>query len=263
MCLVVFAHDSGDHVLAVAANRDENYERQSLPLHAWPDAPGMWGGRDALAGGTWLGVSARGRLSAVTNVRRVGASRGRISRGALCREFLTSDEAALSYSIAVLGHRADYAAFNLLVFDGRSLCYVNQAMVAPVVVPRGIHAVSNAALNDPWPKVERARRALGEALDVARADLVDAMFALLANRDGVDDDLLPDTGYGVGVERDLASIFVATEGFGTRCSTVVLWHRDGLVTFEERSFGPGGTPGAVVRKELTVSAEGTRRSGCS
>jgi uncharacterized protein with NRDE domain len=212
----------------------------------------VFGGRDAVAGGTWLGVSTRGRLAAVTNVRRAGASRGRLSRGALCREFLIGTDAALPYSIAVLRARSEYSPFNLLVHDGQCLSYVNYANEVPTNVARGVHAISNAALDDPWPKVERSKRALCDALDGPRPDLVEAMFALLGNREGVVDSLLPDTGYGIEIERALAPVFIASQLHGTRSSTVVLWHRDGRVTFEERSFGPGGAPTGIVRKEFRV-----------
>jgi uncharacterized protein with NRDE domain len=254
MCLIAFANDLDDHVLAIAANRDEDHRRATLPADFWTDDPTVFGGRDVVAGGTWLGVSTRGRVAAVTNVRSSRAGRGRASRGTLCREFLAGNDAAKPYSDAVLRNRAEYGVFNLLVHDGRSLGYVNHAVDAPVLVAPGVHAVSNAALNDPWPKVERAKRALRDALDAPRVDLVEAMFVFLASREGADDRLLPDTGYGVDVERELASVFIASQVFGTRSSTVVLWRRDGHITFEERSFGPGGALTGVVRQQLRVSS---------
>ena len=56
MCPIVFAwRPSHDIPLVLAANRDEFYDRPSLPLAAWEDAPGIYGGRDLQAGGTWLG----------------------------------------------------------------------------------------------------------------------------------------------------------------------------------------------------------------
>jgi uncharacterized protein with NRDE domain len=252
MCLIVFANDVGDYVLALAANRDEDYRRETLPAHYWKDALSVFGGRDAVAGGTWLGLSTRGRLAAVTNVRRAGASRGRLSRGDLCRDFLVGNDAALPYSTAVLSDRAEYGGFNLLVHDGERLICVNYADDAPALVASGVHGISNARLDDPWPKVERSKRALRDALDGPRADRVEAMFNLLASRERADDRLLPDTGYGIEVERELAPAFIASELYGTRSSTVVLWQRDGRVTFEERSFGPGGVPLGLVRQEIAL-----------
>jgi uncharacterized protein with NRDE domain len=255
MCLIVFASDLGPYVMAIAANRDEDHRRPALPAQFWADAPRVYGGRDVVAGGTWLGISTRGRLAAVTNVRSSRASRGRVSRGALCRDFLIGDDAAEPYSSAVLRERAEYGAFNLLVHDGRSLFYLNHTIAAPVAVASGIHGMSNGALNEPWPKVERSKSALREALDGAMIDLVEAMFAFLASRERVDDGFLPDTGYGADVERELSPAFIVSQSYGTRASTVVLWHRDGRVTFEERSFGPGGVPAGAVRAEFTILAQ--------
>jgi len=39
------------------------------PAQEWPDIPGIYGGRDLLEGGSWMALSASGRLAAVTNVR--------------------------------------------------------------------------------------------------------------------------------------------------------------------------------------------------
>jgi uncharacterized protein with NRDE domain len=259
VCLIALANDVADDVLVLAANRDEDHGRKALAAHFWPDTPGVYGGRDLAAGGTWLAISTRGRLAAVTNVRSAGGPRGPISRGQLCREFLAGDEAALPYSTAILRNRAAFGAFNLLVHDGQSLYYVDHAADAPVAVARGVHGISNAALNDPWPKVERGKRALADALAGPRSRLVEALFAMLASREGADEALLPATGYELEVERELAPIFIASQGYGTRCSTVVLWRRDGHVTFEERSFGPGGVPSGVVRNDFSPESSTSRR----
>ena len=64
MCLIVFAwQPESPTVLRLAANRDEFYSRPSAALSEWPDAPGVFAGRDLQAGGTWLGVTAQGRFA--------------------------------------------------------------------------------------------------------------------------------------------------------------------------------------------------------
>jgi len=70
MCLIVFAwRPEHPQPLVLAANRDEFYDRACLPLAEWPEVPGLYAGRDLLAGGTWLGVTASGRFAALTNYR--------------------------------------------------------------------------------------------------------------------------------------------------------------------------------------------------
>jgi len=252
MCLIAFASDVGAKVLVLAANRDEYHARGTDPAHTWSDAPRVFGGRDREAGGTWLALSRAGRLAAVTNVRGGLPERRGRSRGALCRDFVVGDEDAVTYGARVIGDREEYADFNLLLHDGRSLRYVSRALDAPVAIAPGIHGLSNAALDVPWPKVERATTALRTALEGPADALVGALFAMLADRRGAADAELPGTGLPLEVERDLAPIFIASGVHGTRCSTVIVWDREGHVSFEERSFGPEGRATGTVRAELLI-----------
>jgi uncharacterized protein with NRDE domain len=70
----------------------------------------------------------------------------------------------------------------------------------------------------------------------------EALFTLLADASQAADERLPDTGIGRQRERELSARFIRTDGYGTRCSTVLLIDREGKITFIERSFaGPFGT----------------------
>src|SRR4051794_14078766 len=105
MCLIALAINvSRDFPLIIAANRDEFYERPSLRAHHWTDAPGVMGGRDVTAGGSWLAISCAGRFAAVTNLR--GAASKARSRGDLVKDFVLSG--------APVSSPALYAGFNLI-----------------------------------------------------------------------------------------------------------------------------------------------------
>ena len=68
MCLIYVAwRCHSRYHLVVAANRDEYHARPAAPAHWWDDTPGLLGGRDLTAGGTWLGVDSTGRFAALTN----------------------------------------------------------------------------------------------------------------------------------------------------------------------------------------------------
>ncbi|MBR8744000.1 NRDE family protein [Nocardiopsis sp. MG754419] len=70
MCTVIVAFDpDATTPLVVAALRDEMRSRPwDGPGHHWPDHPGVIGGRDRLAGGTWLAVDPTGpRTAALLN----------------------------------------------------------------------------------------------------------------------------------------------------------------------------------------------------
>src|SRR5262245_10949090 len=95
MCLLVLMYRVvEDAPLVVGANREEFYARGGEPPQRLPGPIPAAGGTDPTAGGTWLGVNARGVLVAVTN-RRKSALRGEPrSRGLLVRDLLSCASAA-------------------------------------------------------------------------------------------------------------------------------------------------------------------------
>ncbi|WP_308170111.1 NRDE family protein [Acrocarpospora catenulata] len=77
--------DAAAPVLLVGV-RDEFVSRPWMsPAAYWPDHPGLYGGRDLLAGGTWLALDPAGRrVAALLNGRGKPAEEtGRLSRGGL------------------------------------------------------------------------------------------------------------------------------------------------------------------------------------
>ncbi|MCG2577683.1 NRDE family protein [Dechloromonas sp. XY25] len=237
MCLIVVGwRVHPDYPLVVAANRDEFYARPSTAIGRWADAPHVIGGLDLEAGGTWLGITDSGRFAAVTNVRESGAAKGALSRGALTRNFLTSRLSAGEYA-AQLDY-AQYSGFNLLLADGAALTYCTNRDGTPRSLAPGVYGLSNHLLDSPWPKLLAARLRFSAALP--RLPDTRAFFDLLADREIVPDAELPSTGVSLEWERLLSAIFVKSESYGTRASTVAWLRRDGEVTMHEKSFGPGG-----------------------
>jgi uncharacterized protein with NRDE domain len=129
---------------------------------------------------------------------------------------------------------------------------------APQALGPGLYGLSNAALNTPWPKVQRLKRALAEAIDAAASStaLEAALFAALADRSVAPDDALPDTSVGLKRERWLAPAFIRTPDgqYGTRCSTLLIAEQGdtGLVVHMiERVFDAGGLAVTQRRARLT------------
>lgn len=239
MCLIVVgwrAHS--DYPLVVAANRDEFYARPTADAARWPDAPQVIGGIDLEAGGTWLGVSETGRFAAVTNVREPGMVPGARSRGALTRDFLLSSESASDYAMRIEGSL--FSGFNLLLCDGQSLFYCSNRDGEPRALAPGIYGLSNHLLDSPWPKLLQARQSFGEALQHLPAE--QAFFDLLADQAIVADENLPKTGVHIDWERLLSAVFVKSENYGTRASTLVWQRSDGMVKLHEQTFGANGQP---------------------
>ncbi|RJG12516.1 hypothetical protein D3879_04300 [Pseudomonas cavernicola] len=238
MCLIVFAWRPGHaRPLVVAANRDEFYARPSLPLGAWADAPGVIAGRDLEAGGTWLGVGPQGRFAALTNIRNPGQAQGGRSRGELVAQFLRGQQTPEAYLAAIAERASEYAGFNLLVGNSHELWHLNSREGAPLRLGSGLYGLSNAGLDTPWPKVQRAKAALAECLDTPQAS---ALLGLLADPQQAPEAALPETGVGLATERLLSSIFIVSPNYGTRASSVLIVQADGRRQLVERSFGPYG-----------------------
>jgi len=87
MCTAIIGYDPGARVpLLLAGVRDELVDRAwRPPARHWPEHPGLVGGRDELAGGTWLALDpAAPRVACVLNgVGRAAPEERRRSRGAL------------------------------------------------------------------------------------------------------------------------------------------------------------------------------------
>ena len=234
MCLVALALDQSRRFpFVVAANRDEFFNRPAARLGWWEPQAGeapILGGRDLHAGGTWLGLTALGRLGLVTNVRNPAATNAQApSRGDIVPRWLKGDLPMhrLWPQLALNG----YNGFNLLALDfAQGDCYwVNNNQSMPLRLEKGIFGVSNAELDTPWPKLVQLKAEVKTALnefDEAEA-LAMSLFEALADARTYPDEDLPQTGVPLEWERMLSSAFIrsADGSYGTRCSTVIITER--------------------------------------
>ncbi|HSV69251.1 MAG TPA: NRDE family protein [Methylibium sp.] len=252
MCLVALAlGQSARFPLVLASNRDEFFDRPTAPLDWWPGpdgAPAVLAGRDLQAGGTWLGLSRGGRLALVTNVRDGRGNDPRApSRGALVPDWLLGEEPFHAHwpRLAMAGHNG----FNLVAADvaAGAWYWAGSRATAPQRLGDGLYGLSNAALDTPWPKVDKLKAALRRALREAgtTAALSARLFDALADPARADDALLPTTGVPLPLERELSAAWIRTADgrYGTRCSTLVITENTphGPITqVIERSHGPQG-----------------------
>ena len=242
MCLIAIAYQAHPAwPLVVAANRDEFHARPALPANWWADAPQVWGGRDQTAGGSWMAVSRERRFAAVTNVRRMQPVDPEApSRGGLIQDFMTSSDSASAYAERLADRAARYAGFNLLLYDGDQLYYAsNHDAYSQAPVPPGVHCVSNASLDTPWPKAQRLRAAMQGWLAAPDPD-GQALFVALADRATAPDEQLPETGVGLEMERFLSPPFICSPRYGTRASTVLTLAASGGLRICERRFDAAG-----------------------
>jgi len=241
MCLIAVALNAHPRYrVVVAANRDEFHARPSQAATWWEDAPDIYGGRDLQQGGTWLACSRDGRWGAVTNVRRmVPPDPQAPSRGNLVAGYLHAAGTAASHVEHLQSTAAHFAGFNLLLGDADSCSYLsNHPHTQHTELQPGVHAVSNASLDTPWPKLLRLREALSGWCAVGNTQ-TEALYTALADETPVPDAALPDTGVGLALERFLATPFIRGPSYGTRASTLLLIGDQGI-HFLERRYGPGG-----------------------
>jgi len=250
MCLILLAVDVvPGRPWLLLGNRDEFHARATAPAAAWTDHADIFGGRDLVAGGSWLALNRNGRFAAVTNVRAPGAPPAPRSRGELVGAFVAGSEPAADYAAAVGARRAQYGPFNLVVGDAAAAWFVSSIDGAPRRLQRGVHAFSNGSLEDEWPKMRRLRA--GFATMQQSGNWQDAaFFELLADSAQPADPDLPDTGVGLALERTLAPVFIRGQTYGTRASTVAYAQSGGRLVLHERRFGPDGVFAGETRLSI-------------
>jgi uncharacterized protein with NRDE domain len=239
MCLIAFAwHVHPRWRLLLAGNRDEFHARPSAPLAHWADSP-ITGGRDLEAGGTWLGATAAGRCCVVTNVRDPRDPQHGASRGLLATDYLNGPDDAVAHARKLIDTASDYRPFNLLTFDTAHGFFIgNRPQPRAQPIDPGVHGLSNADFNTPWPKTRVLMQRLQHWMDAGHEDDFAPLLNALADERQAPDETLPDTGVGLERERWLSSAFIRGEQYGTRASTIVAIDYDGKGRILERRFGP-------------------------
>ncbi len=252
MCVVAFAWNAHPRWrLLLAGNRDEFHARPTAPLAAWDDGSGIVAGRDLEAGGTWLGVDARGRCALVTNVRDVRHPQDGLSRGLLASDYLRGDDGAQARAQALQATAPAYRPFNLLLVDARMCAWTGNLPQARMALPEaGVHVLSNAQLDTPWPKAVALGDALRGWIDAGGDADFAPLFAALADETRWPDARLPDTGIGLERERWLSSAFIRGKDYGTRASTVVALDHAGGGMVVERRWGAMGAPLGETRLQV-------------
>ena len=261
MCLIALALGaSPDWPLLMAGNRDEFFDRPTLPLARWQEGGGtvIVSGRDLQAGGTCMGITPGGRVAVLTNVREPGARPGPRSRGELPLGWLRSEGAAERF-LDSLDPEA-YSGFNLVMGDLREGCWhwasnrqgdpgaLRAGWQHQALAP-GVYGLSNALLDTPWPKTLRLKQALACALEQARGQALDEqlLWQALADSAPAPEHALPRTGVAAEAERHLSSAFVRfPDGrYGTRASTLLVAQpapEGWVMHMQEKTWAPGSAP---------------------
>uniref|UniRef100_A0A8D0XYX9 Transport and golgi organization 2 homolog n=1 Tax=Sus scrofa TaxID=9823 RepID=A0A8D0XYX9_PIG len=230
MCIIFFKFDprpvsKNAYRLILAANRDEFYHRPSKAADFWGSNNEILSGLDmeeGKEGGTWLGISTRGKLAALTNYLQPRLDPDARGRGELVSHFLTTDMDSLSYLKKVSKEGHLYNGFNLIAADLRWVCQAGRGRDLWLLwQPQG---VSNALLDTPWKKLCFGKQLFLEAVGRSQALPKDALVAQLLDMLNNEEAQLPDPAiedqgreYVQPFLSKYAAVCVRCSDYGTRC----------------------------------------------
>lgn len=234
MCIVFVAlgvHPAFPFV--VASNRDEFFARPTKSADFWPDVPTILAGRDELRGGTWLGVTRKGRFAVLTNFRVAEADLrpSSWSRGMLVEELLASPLPLPQYLKELEQKQDHYEGFNLLAGEISTMelfYFSNHSQRTAVALGPGVYALSNGTLTSPWYKTEHGKARFREALERnpsgAFAPLSAALLQVLADRSRPAPNEKWECGPGSPELEHICApvcVYSLPTAYGTRASTVI------------------------------------------
>lgn len=252
MCVAFLAYQQIPHYpLMVTLNRDEFYNRPTLPLQTWEsNGQKIVSGIDQAGGGTWMGMSPQGRIALITNYRDMTNHKtGVASRGDLVRRFLEGAVPVADYIREVRETKDDYNGYNLIFGEIELMYYYSNVQDTLIELKPGIYGISNHVLDTPWPKVVRGKARFTELLQ-SGAPQVEDILELMGDITPAEDGDLPATGLKYELEKTVSSIFIASAkySYGTRSTSVISVDDNGNVSFVEQTHIDHERKAAELRK---------------
>ncbi|XP_040052542.2 transport and Golgi organization protein 2 homolog isoform X1 [Gasterosteus aculeatus] len=260
MCIIFFKFDprpasKNAYRLILAANRDEFYSRPSKAADFWGSNTEILSGLDlecGKEGGSWLGISKRGKLAAITNYMEGGLNPDAQGRGFLVPNYLMEkDLDSYSYLKKVSAESHLYNGFNLLTAEFKAkqdfMCYYgNRGRPEPIhLKPAGIYGLSNSLLDSPWRKVLQGKSHFSSVVSdqsLSCDGLVQELLNVLNNEELNTPDPIQESqgnAYSKPQLQAQSAVFVRSPHYGTRTNTIILIDAEGNVTFTERTMLDG------------------------
>ncbi|MCW8085200.1 NRDE family protein [Sabulicella glaciei] len=220
MCTVILWRGEGRCCLA--ANRDERLDRAWDP--PGPFWPGVTGGRDRSAGGTWMALNRHGIVAAVLNrPGTLGPAAGKRSRGelpVLALQAATAAEASARIAALPAG---EWRPFHMVIADAQEAFFLRglgTGVAEATPLPEGVSMVTAHPPNDRASPRTTRHLPRFQAASPPRLGDWGAWPTLLADSTGAAAEALNVPPLG---------------GFGTVCASLVALERGG----REWLFAPG------------------------
>ncbi len=249
-----------DAPLIVAANRDERLDRPAVPMTVLRERePRILGGRDELAGGTWLAVNEHGVVAGLTNQPSAdGRDPTKRSRGELPLAFAAHRSAAAA--VAAVRSDIDPAAYNpcwMLVGDRESLFSIGISGSSAPAVERlgpGLHILENAPLRSESAKADFVRALVTDAMARRPADDAAATITALETVLGNHQPAVPQPrtdATGRVWPASLSAVCVHADGYGTRSGMIVTVPADAADARRPAVLVADGPPCQAPMQDLT------------
>ena len=253
MCLLIALFGVVPGVpLMVAANRDERLDRPAVAATVLRERePRILGGRDLLAGGTWLAVSDLGVVAGLTNQPTAGGrDPAKRSRGEL--PLLCASQPSAKQAMDALASSVDPARYNpcwMLVGDRNELFSVGIGAggTAPEIdqLGPGLHVLENAPLQAVSLKAAFVRdlveRKLAEQPAAGAAAVAGVLRAVLRDHRPAVPEPRTDASGRIW-PASLTAACVHAEGYGTRSSAIITVSTAGLPEMLVADGRPCETP---------------------
>lgn len=249
MCTVILLRRPGHPwPVILAANRDEQLGRAwDPPAPWWPDQPGVVGGRDREAGGTWMATNAHGVVAAVLNrPGSLGPASGKRSRGELPLLALRHATAAAAAAAIAALPAGEWRPFNLVVADRQDAVFLRglgHGGPGPVALPPGVSMVTAHDPND--VASPRTAHHLPRFRAASPPDPATASWAAWQT-------LLADAG---GTRAEALTVPPA-DGFGTVCASLLALGATGAVHWRFAAGAAGQAPFRPLVLPGTAPREG-------
>lgn len=219
--------------LIFMGNRDEFYKRPTLASHYWSECKDIYGGRDLLSCGSWTAINKNGRIAFLTNYRDFSLHKEQaISRGKLVYDFLRKDMTSIQYLDELKSKSENYDPYNIIFGDIHDLYYFNNVDNSCQRLEDGIYGLSNSFLNTPWKKVQFGMEMMQNI--VSRDFQISELLDIMENDLPAEDSELPETGLPYDKEKLLSRLFIKSESYGTRVTTIILVDNNDKVEYVEK-----------------------------
>ena len=243
MCLAFVLQNRSEHYpLILLFNRDESHSRVTSTLNWWQQ-PKILAGMDLQSNGTWGGVSRNGKFALLTFIRGPREKKtptGR--RGLIVPKYLSEDTTLTDFVGYLTKSAKEFLGYNLIFGDRENVYHFDNFNCKLTKLADGVHGVSNAYLNTPWFKVNRGVRKLGSLIEghgrfvSPNPTLESDVFEILEDQTRPELSEVQVTGLSVEKEYEKSAIFVALDGYGTKCSSLIMFDRDHNIIFTERTY---------------------------